>query len=69
MNTEKYTRLYDLLNEAVEHNHASPTRQPTGMCLWPLPAWRTSGEPVVRDPDDWAAVAADVKASEPEWNR
>ena len=26
-------------------------------------------EPVVRDPDAWAAVAADVKASEPEWNR
>ena len=24
---------------------------------------------VVSDPDAWAAVAADAKASEPEWNR
>ena len=26
-------------------------------------------EPVVSDPDAWAAVAADAKASEPGWNR
>ena len=26
-------------------------------------------EPVVADPDAWAAVAADAKASEPQWSR